>query len=66
MPDPRHLRDIGGDLKITEGGDPMIYSMFQEEVEQRKGDNITEIVGHLMLDEVKLKMELHIIVIRMR
>ena len=55
LPDPRHLRQIGGDLKIAEGGDPMIYSLFQEEVQLRKRDNITEIVGHLMLDEVKLK-----------
>ena len=55
LPDPRHLRRIGGDLKIAEGGDPMIYSMFQEEVQVRKRDNINEIVGHLMLDEVKLK-----------
>ena len=55
LPTPRHLRRIGKDLKIVEGGDPLLYLMFQEEVQQRKGDNMEQIFGHLMLDEVKLK-----------
>ena len=36
LPDPRHLRRISGTMKVGEGGDPMIYSLFQEEIEQRK------------------------------
>ena len=55
LPYPRHLRRISGSLKIAEGGDHMIYSMFQEEVQERKSDNCTSLVGHLMLDEIKLK-----------
>ena len=33
----------------------MIYSMFQEEVQERKSDSCTSLVGHLMLDEIKVK-----------
>ena len=55
LPHPHSLITIGGGLKIREGGDPMIYSLFQEEVQERKGNNIDEIIGHVMLDEVKLK-----------
>ena len=55
LPCPRVLRSLGKELKVGEGGDPLIYSMFKEEIQQRKGDNLDDIVGHLMLDEVKLK-----------
>ena len=55
LPCPRLLRSINSELKLREGGDPLIYSMFKEEIQQRKGDNLDDIVGHLMLDEVKLK-----------
>ena len=42
LPDPRHLRRISGSLKVVEGGDPMIYSIFQEEIQKRKSDNCKE------------------------
>ena len=57
LPDPRHLRRISGKLKVSEGGDPMIYSMFQEEVEQRKSGHCSTLIGHLMLDKIKLKKQ---------
>lgn len=31
LPNPRHLRQISGDMKVGEGGNHMIYSMFREE-----------------------------------
>lgn len=32
LTDPRHLKRIGEGLKVVEDGNPMIYSIFQEEV----------------------------------
>ena len=55
LPDPRHLRRISGVLKVGKVEDPMIYSLFQEEVQERNDVDIGNIIGHLMLDEVKLK-----------
>ena len=55
LPDPRYLRKNSGQLKVKEGGDPLLYSMFQEEVQDRKQNNINKIIGRLILDEIKLK-----------
>ena len=38
-------------LKIRPGGDPSIYLMLQDEISASSND----IVGHLMMDEFKLK-----------
>ena len=36
LPHPRHLRSISGHLKVKEGGDTLLYSVFKEEIQNRK------------------------------
>lgn len=54
LPDPMRLRRISDDIKVGEGGDPMIYS-FQKEVQERNSDRNKNCIGHLILDQIKLK-----------
>lgn len=59
QPHPHQLRRMSDQLKVVEGGGLIVYSIFQEEVQERKGDKIEETVGYLMLDKIKLKIRLY-------
>ena len=51
LPSPRLLASKTSHYKIRPGGDPSIYLMIQDEIAASK----ESIVGHLMMDEIKLK-----------
>ena len=51
LPSPRKLNEISSNLKVYPGGDANVYIPFQQEIEE----NEKEVVGHLMMDEIKLK-----------
>ena len=55
LPSPRSLSNITKVTKVEPGGDPKLYMSILED----NDDSEKDIIGHLMLDEIKLKMELH-------
>ena len=52
MPHPSTLEKITKDLKVYPGGYPNIYLPLKEQI--RMSEN--EVIGHLMMDEIKHKM----------
>ena len=51
LPSPRTLSNITKVTKVEPGGDPKLYMSILEE----NDDSEKDIIGHLMLDEIKLK-----------
>ena len=55
LPSPRLLASKTSHCKIRSGGDPSIYLIIQDKIDASKESK----VGHLMMDEIKLKMVFH-------
>ena len=52
LPSPQALSKRASKCKVQSGGDPSIYLMLRDEISASPND----IVGHIMMDEIKLKM----------